>query len=116
VVDFALVGGLLTMLFLGVVQLTLVLHVRNTLVDCATEGARFGARADRDPADGADRAGALIAADLGPAYARQVTAARVTRDGLETVEVTVRAPLPVVGPAGPGRALTVSGHALAEGQ
>lgn len=30
VVDFVLVGGLLTVFFLAIVQLTLVLHVRNT--------------------------------------------------------------------------------------
>ena len=56
VVDFVLVGALLTLVFVGVVQLAVVLHVRNTLVDCASEGARFGALADRTPDDGAARA------------------------------------------------------------
>ena len=43
IVDFALVGALVTVLFVGVLQLTIVLHVRNTLVDTAAEGARYGA-------------------------------------------------------------------------
>ena len=37
-VDFVLVSGLLTLLFLGVVQLTLILHVRNSLIDAASSG------------------------------------------------------------------------------
>ena len=48
-------AGLLTLLATGVLQLAVVLHVRATLVDCASEGARLGALADRSPADGAAR-------------------------------------------------------------
>ena len=51
VVDFVLVGGLLTMFFLAVIQLTLLLHVRNTLIDAASSGARYGTLADRNAAD-----------------------------------------------------------------
>ena len=47
VVDFVLVGGLLTMFFLAIIQLTLILHVRNTLIDAAASGARYGTLADR---------------------------------------------------------------------
>ncbi len=39
-------------LFLGILQVALVLHVRNTLASAASEGARYGATADRGPADG----------------------------------------------------------------
>jgi hypothetical protein len=35
-------------------------------------------------------------------------------DGLETVEIRVRAPLPVVGLFGIGRFITATGHAVAE--
>jgi Flp pilus assembly protein TadG len=114
VVDFVLVGALLTLVFVGVVQLAVALHVRNTLVDCASEGARYGALADRDPAAGAQRARELIAQDLSPAYARGVSAGRERFDGLDTVVVRVRAPLPVAGLLGVGTVLEVSGHALAE--
>ena len=78
-------------------QLTIVLHVRNTLVDSAGEGARYGALAGHEPADGAQRARDLIAQSLSPAYAQGVSAGRTTLDGLEVVEVEVEAPLPLVG-------------------
>ena len=115
VVDFTLVGALVTLVFVAVVQLAVVLHVRNTLIDCASDGARAGALADRDPRAGAARARELIAADLSPAYARSVTAGVETFDGVPTVVVRVRAPLPLVGLFGAGRVLTVSGHAVVEG-
>lgn len=114
VVDFALVGALLTVLFVALVQLTVVLHVRNTLIDCAARGAGYGALADLTPADGAARARRLITAEFGPGFARRVSARRVDVDGVRTVEVTVSAPLPVAGLLGPARRLTVHGHALAE--
>lgn len=114
VVDFALVGALVTLVFLGVVQLATVLHVRNTLVDCAAEGARFGALADRSPAEGAQRTRELILTALSPRYAERVTAGTATAAGLQTVEVTVEAPLPVIGLLGPAGGITVTGHGLVE--
>jgi len=114
VVDFVLVGALITVLFVAVVQLTLVLHVRNTLIDCAGEGARYGAAADRTPGDGAERTRELVTAALAPAYAADVTAGAVEVDGVALVEVTVRAPMPVIGLLGPAGTMTVRGHALAE--
>jgi hypothetical protein len=114
VVDFVLVGALVTFIFLGVVQLATVLHVRNTLIDCAGEGARFGALADNDLTAGEQRTRALITADLSPAYADDVVARRARVDGVDTVEVRVRAPLPVIGLVGVGRVITVTGHAVAE--
>jgi Flp pilus assembly protein TadG len=119
VVDFALVGGLLTVVFLSVVQLGLVLHVRNTLTDCAFEGARYGARADRTPADGVARATDLVAAELSTGYAARLSAvgAREVEVGeTRAVEVRLRAPLPVLGLLGPRGTLTVTGHAFAEQQ
>jgi hypothetical protein len=114
VVDFVLVGALATLVFVGVVQLAVVLHVRNTLVDCAAEGARYGALADRTPQDGARRAAALISEDLTARYAQDVQSGRETVDGLATVVVRVRAPVPLLGLLGAGRFLTVSGHAVSE--
>jgi hypothetical protein len=114
IVDFALVGGLLTLLFVAVLQVSLALHVRNVLVDCASEGARFGALADRDPQAGANRTRELIRGELSDRYAEQVWAEPARVDGLETVQIQVEAPLPVIGLFGIGRTLTVSGHALAE--
>lgn len=114
VVDFALVGGLLTLLFAAVLQLTLALHVRNTLVDCAAEGARFAAMADRSPADGVDRARALIAMSLVPRFAENISSREVLLDGVRVIEIEVVAPVPVVGLIGPSGTMSVTGHALEE--
>lgn len=114
VVDFVLVGALLTLVFVGVVQLAVVLHVRNTLVDCASEGARFGALADRTPADGAARTRELIGMSLSPRYADDVTATTTDVDGLAVVQVRVRSPLPVIGLLGPSRGLDLTGHGVQE--
>ncbi|GAB2675764.1 TadE/TadG family type IV pilus assembly protein [Thalassiella azotivora] len=109
-VDFVLVGTLLTLMFVALVQLTLVLHVRNTLVDCAAEGARYGAFADRGPQDAAQRTRELIGASLSSRYAADVTATTVDLGGVDVVRVTVRAPLPVIGLLGPAGAIEVDGH------
>ena len=112
-VDFVAVAGLVTLVFLGLLQITLALHVRNTLVDCASEGARYGGLADRRAADGAARTRDLIRMSLGDGYAGDVTARYTTVENLRVVEVTVRAPVPAVGLWGPGE-LTVRGHGVAE--
>ena len=116
IVDFALVGGLLTLLFVAVLQLGLALHVRNVLVDCASQGARLGALADRDPQAGANRTRELIRSELSDRFADQVSAGPAQVDELPTVEVRVEAPLPVIGLFGIGRTMSVSGHALSEQQ
>lgn len=103
------------MLFVAVVQLTLVLHVRNTLVDCAAQGARYAAAAGREPSDGIARTVELATGELSDAYAGDVTATRTRVGGVDVVEVTVRAPMPVVGLLGPGGMLVVRGHAMVEG-
>ena len=102
------------MLFVAVLQLAIVLHVRNTLVDAAGEGARYGALAGHQPADGAQRSRDLIAQSVSSRYAQGVSAGRTTLDGLEVVEVEVEAPLPLVGLVGAAGTLTVRGHALVE--
>lgn len=113
--EFAAVAGLLSLLFVAVVQLAVVQHVRATAADCAGEGARYGALRGHTPADGARRTGELLTASLSPAYARDVTAHVVNVGAQPVVEIRVTAPLPVFGLLGPGRALTVRGHALQEG-
>lgn len=114
IVDFVLVGALTTVLFAAVLQLTLALHVRATLVDCAAEGARYGALADRTPADGAERTRELIEMSVSPRFAQDVRAEATEVDGLPVIRVEVRAALPLVGLIGPGGTLEVAGHALRE--
>lgn len=115
-VEFALVGILLTVLFLAIVQLGLDLHVRNVLVASASEGARYGANADRSPADGVVRTRELITTALSSRFAQDVSAGIEQADGAELVVVRVRAPLPVFAWYGPAQVLNVAGHALREGR
>jgi len=112
--EFVLVTALLSVLFAGLLQLGLALHVRTTLVDCVGEGARFGALADRAPDDGAERARALIRASLPDRYAEDVDARYAAVGGLATVAVTARTSLPVIGLLGSGRTITVRGHGAVE--
>lgn len=111
VVDFVLVGTLLTLFFLAIIQLALVLHVRNTLIDAAASGARYGTLADRSAGDARDRTTQLIGVALTPEFARDVSTAETSYSGIRTLEVTVRAPLPVIGLIGPRGMLEVKGHA-----
>lgn len=114
VVDFVLVGSLLTVFFMAIIQLALVLHVRNTLVDAAASGARYGTLADRGAPDAEERTRNLIGLALNPGFAENVSTAEVTVGGLRTLEVTVRAPLPVIGLIGPSGMLEVKGHAAVQ--
>ena len=108
-----MVSALLTAVTLAVLQLALALHVRNTLVDAAAEGARYGALADNTPPDGVARAVDLIGVALGDAYTGDVRASSGSYLGQRAVVITVTAPLPLAGLLGP-TVLEVSGHAAVE--
>src|SRR3712207_2420910 len=101
-------------LFLGVLQVGLVLHVRNTLTSAASEGARYGATIDRAPADGAARTREEITSALASRFAKDVSARQVTIDGLPGVRVDVMAEVPALGLWGPAVRLRLSGHAVEE--
>ncbi|MBG6184506.1 Flp pilus assembly protein TadG [Arthrobacter sp. CAN_A214] len=111
VVDFALIGGLLTVIFIAIVQLALVLHVRNTLIDAASSGARFGTLADRTAGDAEQRTASLISLALGDRFSEEIAVEQSDVGGVQTLEVVVRAPLPVIGLIGPTDVLEVRGRA-----
>lgn len=113
-VEFVLVGVLLTFLTLAVLQLALALHIRNTVLDAAAEGARYGALADNRPADAVPRTVDLISTAVGPSYASDVAVRQGEWMGVPAVIVTVRTTLPLLGFLGPDRALEVEGHAARE--
>jgi Flp pilus assembly protein TadG len=110
VVDVVLVMVVLAPVVLGILQVALVLFVRNTLAAAASEGARLAATRDRGPADGAALARAQIDDAVSGRFAQGVTATQQGR----TVEVTVHARVPALGVGGPAVELTVSGHAVEE--
>ncbi|MFC4829936.1 TadE/TadG family type IV pilus assembly protein [Agromyces aurantiacus] len=114
VAEFSLVGVLLTALLLAVVQLALALHVRNTVLDAAAEGARYAALTGSSPDAGVQRTRELIGSAIAAEFAGEVSAATTSIDGVPAIAVTVRTTLPVVGLLGPKRALEVTGHAALE--
>ncbi len=114
VVDFVLVSMVLVPLVLGLIQVGLVMHVRNTLAAAATEGARYGANIDRTPADGAARTREQVRGAIADRFAQDVSAGRETVGGVPTVVVTVHAEVPPLGLWGPGVHLSVTGHGVQE--
>jgi Flp pilus assembly protein TadG len=112
--EFVMVGALLTVLTLSVLQLALALHIRNTVLDAAAEGARFAALADNGLPDGEERTRELITTAIGAGYARDISAAYGSYLGQSAATITVRAPLPLIGLIGIDDGLEVSGHASIE--
>lgn len=115
VLDFVLVGALLSLIFVSIVQLALVLHVRNTLIDAAVSGAQFGTLADRSPEQGAERARTLINSALNANFSQHVSYLAQEQNGVLTLEISIRAPLPLIGLVGLEQTLEVSGHAVGQG-
>ena len=107
VAEYVLVAGIVAMMFAGTLQLALALHVRNTLVDAAAAGARYGTLADRSRE--------IITGHLGPRYAQDVSAVPATVGQTATLQVEVVSPLPVVALFGPPDGMRVRGHAVLPG-
>lgn len=111
-----MVSGLVVFVFLAVIQVGLALHVRNTLTLAASEGARAAARLDASPQMGVARAREVVTGSLSARFARDISASTASVNGVEVVVVTIRSPIPVIGPIGPERSLTVTGRAFEEAQ
>jgi len=114
VVDFVLVMVVLVPFVLGIAQVGLVLHVRNTLTAAASDGARSAATLGSNPDDGVERAQALIRSSLADRYADDVTASATSLGGVPATEVVIRARVPALGILGPSIELTAEGHAVQE--
>ncbi|MGH3509611.1 MAG: TadE/TadG family type IV pilus assembly protein [Nocardioidaceae bacterium] len=114
VVDFVLVLVVVLPLFLGILQLGLVLFVRNTLTAAASEGARYAATSDRPVQAGVAATREQIRGALADRFAERVTARAVPVQGAAGVEVDVVADVPPLGLWGPAIRLHVAGHAVEE--
>ena len=114
VAEFVMVVSLLTFLTLMVMQLALALHIRNTVLDAAGEGARYAALADSSLPAGAQRTRDLITTAIGASYAADVVAQNGMSAGYPTVEVRVITPLPLMGLLGASRGLEVVARAAVE--
>ena len=116
VVDYVMVSVLLLPLVLGVLQLALVMHVRNTLTSVAGEAARYAAVSGSSAAAGEAKANQMLAVGLSSGFAREVDVRAETVAGTAGFESVIQAQVPVLGIGGPAIALRVTGHAVAEQQ
>ncbi|MCW2694243.1 MAG: hypothetical protein JWM67_2847 [Mycobacterium sp.] len=117
VAEYVLVSGLLSLLFFGVLQVGVVLHVRNVLVASAAEGARQAAAAGADPDRAAATTSALVrrALSAGTAAAFPPVVTQTTVAGLPAVQVELHGSLPLfLLPLGRVLPITVRAHALDE--
>lgn len=96
-----MVAALLALLFLAVLQIAGMIHVRNTLIDAASTGARFGALADRSAEDGVARTEQLIGGSISDRYAQEVSYEYIEEPEGRTFRITVGAHVPVL-VIGPG--------------
>ncbi|GAA4365720.1 hypothetical protein GCM10023166_10680 [Paeniglutamicibacter cryotolerans] len=115
IAEFVMVSGLLLAVFASVLQLTLVLHVRNTLLDAAATGARYGTLADRGPGDGAQLTRELVSSALSPRFASDVRAVSREIGGRQGLEISINTGLPLVGFFALGAELRVTGEAVRYG-
>lgn len=111
-VEFVLVSILVVIIALGIVQLSVALHVRNMLTSAASEGARFAAAHDRETSHGVERTEQLIQAALGD-YPASVEGGVTVVAGVPANRITVSAPVPLFGLWGVGN-IEVDAHALEE--
>lgn len=93
-----MVGGLLTLLFAGVVQAGLVLHTRNVLEAAAAEGARYAASTGSNERSGESRAHEIAGSALASTVVRDIpcVARTETRSGLSVRVVSCDGAMPVL--------------------
>jgi len=120
-VEFVLVGSLVVFLFLGVLQVGLLLHMRNVVVSSASEAARAAAYADATCRDGVTRFEQLV----GDSLSERVSAGirRPVRcgpddevPGFEVVRLTAQVDLPLVFLPFGSVSVTATGRAVKEGR
>ncbi|WP_165821194.1 TadE/TadG family type IV pilus assembly protein [Nocardioides gansuensis] len=114
VVDFVLVLAVLLPLFLGILQLALVLHIRNTFASAAAEGARAAAVAGATPQDGIDTAASHLGSEFFAEFAKPPVIRPTDLGGAPAYEVTIEVEVPALGLGGPAVGFTVSGNAVRE--
>ena len=114
VAEFALTTSLLALILAGALQIGLVIHVRNTVIDSAIAGARQASLADQTPRDGQKLTRDLIRVSVGERYAQKVTVSMSKHGAVEIVEVQVTTPLPVLGLWGPAEVWELRGRSIVE--
>src|SRR5690625_2682278 len=76
VAESAMIIALLTLLCGTVLQLGVIVHTKNTMIDAASAGARYAALADRNLTDGQQRTEALLNSSIPNAHSASITIRR----------------------------------------
>ncbi|WP_239455343.1 TadE/TadG family type IV pilus assembly protein [Nocardioides gilvus] len=113
-VDFVLVTVLLVPLVLGIMQVALVMYVRNTVALAASEGARHAAAWESTPQEGLDRARDQWAAAISSRFVTGSRIETVDVNGVAVHRVVAEVVVPALGLGGPTVEFEVSGSALVE--
>lgn len=109
--EFTMIAALLIILCLTAIQIAGMIHVRNTLIDAASTGARFGALHDRAAEDGVERTRELIASSISADYTSDISYTYTDADHGRSLRITVRAQYPVLGVFGQVGEMEVTGSA-----
>lgn len=112
VAEFVFIATFLVVIALTLIQLTLALHVNNSLIDAAANGAHYGALSNRSPSDAVARTRTLISETLNGGFARDITWRTSSIGDGQLVTVTVRTKVPLVGLLPNGWDLNVSASAV----
>lgn len=114
VVDFVLVLLLLLPLVVGILQLALVMHVRNVLSAAAAEGARHAALSGASPVDGVAVAREQWSGAVSDRFVRSATVEDVDLDGAAGYRLVLDVEVPTLGLGGPSVGFEVRGSAVRE--
>lgn len=105
---------LLLPLVLGILQVALVLHVRNTVASALAEGARYAATWEATPQDGLAKAQEQYAAAVSSELVGTPRVELVEVEGLPAYRMSARVRVPALGLGGPAITFEVSGNAVIE--
>lgn len=93
VAESAMIIALVTLLCGTIMQLGVIIHTKNTMIDAASAGARHAALADRSLADGQQRTLSLLSESIPNAGSAEVQMIHEAGGERITVIVTHRVPL-----------------------
>lgn len=113
--EFVMVSALVVLFFSLVLQIAFALYTKNMLVDAASSGARYGTLYQNSASDALERTRSLLNESLPFGYPADIQVAYSTFQGVQTLEVTVVGPLPLLGPWGLADSLTGKGRAVVQG-
>lgn len=118
VAEFVFVSVFLIVLVLAILQVAMILHMRNVAVAAVVDGARYAANADRDCADGTAKARELIEDAIAKADVVEAGCEPGVVGNTEVVRVTatVRLPLLLLDLMPTDVTIEVQGRAVKEGQ